>query len=106
MSGSRPLWRALGWGRDPWWDVSGRTARRRARRRLLDLALALTAAALVAGTVGGNAQAAGVPIAVDDWALLVPLAEPAGLGTVGPWVATLGALLIGLVAASRRRTRR
>ena len=70
MSGSRPLWLALGWGRDPWWDVSGRTARRRARRRLLDLALAAVAAGLVAGTVGGHARAAGVSVNLDQWAPL------------------------------------
>jgi hypothetical protein len=34
------------------------------------------------------------------------LPEPAGLGTIGPWVTTLIAMLVGLLAASRRRTRR
>jgi hypothetical protein len=56
--GSRSLWRVLGWGHDPWWDVAGRSARRRARRRLLDLVLAGLAAALIAGTVGARVEGA------------------------------------------------
>ena len=70
MTGTRPLWLALGRGRDPWWDVTGRTARRRARRRLVDLVLALAVAALLVSTARTGARAAGVSVNLDQWAPL------------------------------------
>jgi hypothetical protein len=63
LSGTRPLWLAtLGWGTDPWWDVTGRTARRRARRRLLDLALVVAVLAAFVSTSGTGARIAGAAV--------------------------------------------
>ena len=71
MTGARPLWLAtLGWGSDPWWDVTGRTARRRARRRLVDIALGIAVAALLVSVTGQGVRAAGVSVNLDQWAPL------------------------------------
>jgi hypothetical protein len=72
MSGVGLLGLGSGRGHDPWWDVTGRTARRRARRRLIDLVLATTAAALLLGSAGSRADAAGTSVNLDQWAPLEP----------------------------------
>ena len=54
-----PVIRPFAYARDPWWDATGRVARRRRRRRLLSW-LALIALGMSLGLTAAQTRAAGL----------------------------------------------